>query len=88
MDSDALLGIFDRLHDARFVQGSVYARNILVQPGPLTHLRAKRSSDNPSFRLIDFGRGKCFDGDESDDADSKIAREHADVHYRVPYGYL
>lgn len=30
----------------------------LVQPGPLSAPRAARSLDTPSFRLIDFGRGR------------------------------
>jgi hypothetical protein len=47
----------NRLHEAEFIQGSFYERNILVQPGPLTLPRAKRSLDEPSYRIIDFGRG-------------------------------
>jgi hypothetical protein len=76
--------MFERLHNARFIQGSTYERNILVQPGPLTLPRAERSLDNPSYRLIDFGRGECFDEDESDSADEKIKDERS----RVVYGYF
>ncbi|KAJ7243194.1 hypothetical protein B0H12DRAFT_1131374 [Mycena haematopus] len=46
------------LHDQGFIQYSFYARNILVQPGPLTHPPDKRSLKTPSFRVIDFGRCK------------------------------
>ncbi len=31
---------------------------MLIQPGPLSAPRAARSLDTPSFRLIDFGRGR------------------------------
>ncbi|KAF8268121.1 hypothetical protein EI94DRAFT_1800879 [Lactarius quietus] len=55
--TEAIVGIFNRLHNARFTQGSVYVRNILVQPGPLTSPRLECSFDSPSYRLIDFGRG-------------------------------
>jgi hypothetical protein len=50
----------ERLHKAKFVQGSTYERNILVQPGPLSVPRANRSLDEPSYRIIDFGRGKSL----------------------------
>lgn len=35
----------------------MFHRNILVQPGPLSMPRANRSLDEPSYRIIDFGRG-------------------------------
>jgi hypothetical protein len=35
----------------------MYERNVLVQPGPLTVPRPNRSLDEPSYRIIDFGRG-------------------------------
>ncbi len=38
------------------MQGSIYARNIVVQPGPLSAPPDERSDDTPSFRIIDFGR--------------------------------
>lgn len=47
----------ERLHEARFVQESMYERNILIQPGPLNVPYANRSFDKPSYRIIDFGRG-------------------------------
>ncbi|KAJ7039749.1 hypothetical protein C8F04DRAFT_1315960 [Mycena alexandri] len=41
------------------MHNSFCARNILVQPGPLTHPPHRRSLANtPSFRLIDFGRAQ------------------------------
>jgi hypothetical protein len=49
-----------RLHCAHFIQNSFYVRNILVQPGPLTHPPALRSSKTPSFRIIDFGRSEYW----------------------------
>ncbi|KAL6304650.1 hypothetical protein BKA93DRAFT_749586 [Sparassis latifolia] len=45
-----------RLHYENFVQQSMYVRNVLMQPGPLTAPPDKRSKKNPSFRIIDFGR--------------------------------
>ncbi|KAI1792684.1 hypothetical protein LXA43DRAFT_1093331 [Ganoderma leucocontextum] len=48
--------LFKRLHAAGFTQGSIYARNLLVQPGPLSAPPEERSDDTPSFRIIDFGR--------------------------------
>ncbi|KAG7442756.1 uncharacterized protein BT62DRAFT_1010089 [Guyanagaster necrorhizus] len=47
-----------RLHHAGFVQNSLYPRNILRQPGPLTVRPSERSLKTPSFRIIDFGRGE------------------------------
>ena len=47
-----------RLHKAGFTQGSVYERNVLVQPGPLSAPPEERSDGAPSFRIIDFGRMK------------------------------
>jgi hypothetical protein len=86
VNRDTIIGMFDRLHNARFIQGSAYERNVLVQPGPLTQPRAERSLNYPSYRLIDFGRGECFDGDESDTADEKIKDEERDVRSRISYG--
>ncbi len=71
--------MYKRLHDARFVQNSVYPRNILVQPGPLTHPRAERSLENPSFRLIDFGRGEFFKNGESKSAKEALKDERKRV---------
>ena len=50
--------MFVNLHHAGFLQGSVFSRNILIQPGPLTVPPSERSLASPSFRIIDFGRGK------------------------------
>ena len=52
--------LLHRLHKLNIIQGSPYARNILVQPGPLTHPPERRSLDTPSFRVIDFGRGEAY----------------------------
>ncbi|KZT10551.1 uncharacterized protein LAESUDRAFT_673341 [Laetiporus sulphureus 93-53] len=49
---------FLRLHWAGFLQNSVAARNILVQPGPLALPPRYRSLSYPRFRIIDFGRGE------------------------------
>ncbi len=79
MNRDTIGGMYERLHDARFVQKSLFQRNILVQPGPLTHPRAERSLENPSYRLIDFGRGKCYIEDESVSADDDLKDERQQV---------
>ncbi|KDQ10306.1 hypothetical protein BOTBODRAFT_36409, partial [Botryobasidium botryosum FD-172 SS1] len=47
-----------RLHIAGFLQGSFYERNVVVQPGPLCLPPDQRTMDNPSYRIIDFGRGR------------------------------
>ena len=49
--------LLKRLHKANFIQGSIYERNVLVQPGPLDLPSANRSFSKPSYRIIDFGRG-------------------------------
>ncbi|KAG8873115.1 hypothetical protein FRB97_007004, partial [Tulasnella sp. 331] len=51
------LSMFERILVAGFTQGSVYERNILVQPGPMRIAPELRTMENPSFRIIDFGRG-------------------------------
>ena len=53
-----------RLHHYKITQGSFYVRNIMVQPGPLTVPPEQRSFDCPSFRIIDFGRGRKFGVDD------------------------
>ena len=53
----AIGGLLNRLHKANFTQGSMYERNVLVQPGPLNQPPANRSFIEPSYRIIDFGRG-------------------------------
>ncbi|KAI0343570.1 hypothetical protein BDW22DRAFT_1356027 [Trametopsis cervina] len=55
-----------RLHAERILQGSFYERNILAQPGPLYLPPSQRSRATPSFRIIDFGRGKTFEDVEHD----------------------
>ncbi|KAI0767598.1 hypothetical protein C8Q74DRAFT_966700 [Fomes fomentarius] len=50
-----------RLHHLRYLQGSPYVRNILIQPGPLTLPPDERTYKQPSFRIIDYGRGKLWD---------------------------
>ncbi|KAH9933090.1 hypothetical protein B0H21DRAFT_711749 [Amylocystis lapponica] len=47
-----------RLHYAGFTQGSLYVRNVVVQPGPLTIPPEERSMVCPSYRIIDFGRAE------------------------------
>ncbi|KAI0788420.1 hypothetical protein C8Q75DRAFT_807643 [Abortiporus biennis] len=49
-----------RLHLAEYFHGSFHERNILKKPGPLTKPPSERSLDNPSFRVIDFGRTESF----------------------------
>jgi hypothetical protein len=56
--------LLKRLHEAKFVQGSMHRHNVLIQPGPLSVPRANRSLDTPSFRIIDFGRGWNFNDTE------------------------
>jgi len=67
--------MFDRLHNAGFTQKSNHWQNLLVQPGPLTDPRAERSINNPSYRIIDFGRGKCYKGDESQSEETMNERK-------------
>ncbi|OBZ65995.1 hypothetical protein A0H81_14031 [Grifola frondosa] len=50
-----------RLHEARITHGSFYARNILIEPGPLCLAPERRSFECPSFRTIDFGRAQCWE---------------------------
>ncbi|KAI0649760.1 hypothetical protein C8Q79DRAFT_1006101 [Trametes meyenii] len=52
--------LYCRLGDAGFVQASPYTRNMLVQPGPLSVPPERRSLEQPSFRIIDFGRGESL----------------------------
>ncbi|KAF9810229.1 hypothetical protein IEO21_07071 [Rhodonia placenta] len=63
-----------RLHFAGFLQNSMYTRNIMWQPGPLTKPPKQRSRKTPSFRIIDFGRGE--DWDEYKDQDDGKDLEH------------
>ena len=50
------LSLVRRLQDDGLTNASMYLRNILVQPGPLSAPRDERTMEKPSFRLIDFGR--------------------------------
>jgi hypothetical protein len=60
------------MHEAEWTQGSVYERNILRQPGPITAFPAERElnktkrggyGENWSYRMIDFGRA-AYVGDK------------------------
>ena len=42
------------------MQNSFFARNILIQPGPLTVSPSLRSISTPSFRVVDYGRAECW----------------------------
>ena len=53
----------------------MYERNVLVQPGPLTVPRANRSLDEPSYRIIDFGRGITLGVDKVSLQDAKREAE-------------
>ena len=57
--------LYYRFHSAGWCHGSVAARNILVQRGPLSARPGSRrgcgsnhEAQEKSFRLIDFGRSK------------------------------
>lgn len=78
-----IASLFRRLHDAHFYQGSVYPRNVVMQPGPLMDPPAERSYDNPSFRIIDFGRGVCYNGVEYEKADEILRDEQRKVRLRL-----
>ncbi|KAG8981128.1 hypothetical protein FRC05_004028 [Tulasnella sp. 425] len=56
---EQLYTMMKRLHLNGFTQGSVYPRNWLVQPGPLSVAPSRRSLERPNFRMIDFGRAVC-----------------------------
>ena len=58
LDRLLILSLIRRLHLAGFIQHSIAKRNILVQPGPLRDHLSQRSMKTPSFRIIDFGRGR------------------------------
>ncbi|KAF8882974.1 hypothetical protein BD779DRAFT_1787696 [Infundibulicybe gibba] len=59
-DRSACYSMLLRLHQADIAHNSFYIRNVLVQPGPLTLPPSLRSTDTPSFRLIDFGRSDAW----------------------------
>lgn len=83
VNSDMVANLFRRLHDAKFYQGSVYPRNVVMQPGPLTLPPAERSYDSPSFRIIDFGRGECYGGVECKRTDLNLIEEQMKVQLRL-----
>ncbi|KAJ7118708.1 hypothetical protein C8R44DRAFT_789049 [Mycena epipterygia] len=60
-----------RLHHAGWAHGSVAARNIVVQPGPMTAPQGWLRGPELSFRVIDFGRslycGAKADSDGAED---------------------
>ncbi|KAI9069031.1 hypothetical protein FKP32DRAFT_1641399 [Trametes sanguinea] len=69
-----------RLHELGIEQGSFYVRNILIQPGPLSAPAAKRTFDQPSFRIIDFGRAQVLQdmlkrADERETRDAEIRKQ-------------
>lgn len=51
-----VLSKFLALKSCHVLHSSAYARNMLVQPGPLTVPPSERSLRTPHFRLIDLGR--------------------------------
>ena len=59
------LALVERLHAAGYTNNSMYLRNMLVQPGPLSVPRSERTMERPSFRLIDFGRAVSRQSHES-----------------------
>ncbi|KAF8464801.1 hypothetical protein DFH94DRAFT_784617 [Russula ochroleuca] len=77
--------LLKRLHKANFVQGSFYERNILIQPGPLTLPHAERSYTEPSYRIIDFGRGLGLHVNCSflEDIRHVAKEERSDAHSRL-----
>ncbi|KAJ7090297.1 hypothetical protein B0H15DRAFT_948800 [Mycena belliarum] len=74
-----------RLHDADWVHESIGARNIMVQPGPLTltqgWMRGSGNRNSLSFRVIDFGRS-LYCGPKPEEEGAKD--EHLGL--RVPDG--
>jgi hypothetical protein len=73
-----------RLHDAMWVHGSFYQRNVLQKPGPLSASPSERRTnvekrkgygESWSFRLIDFGRSE-YVGDLGDQVIGALDAEH------------
>ncbi|KAG6824669.1 hypothetical protein H0H93_001744, partial [Arthromyces matolae] len=60
------LSLIYRFHHAGWLHNSIYARNIVAQPGPLNVPPSERSKKNMSFRLIDFGRSTAVKDDDYD----------------------
>jgi hypothetical protein len=67
----------------------MYKRNVLVQPGPLTVPLANRSLDEPSYRIIDFGRGITLDVNgyslEALNREAESERRYARRERLIPY---
>ncbi|KZP19805.1 hypothetical protein FIBSPDRAFT_684061, partial [Athelia psychrophila] len=56
-DIEECSSLFYRLYEAGYAHNSIAARNMVVQPGPLSELPERRGmGSTKSFRLIDFGR--------------------------------
>lgn len=54
---------FQRLNETGVIHHSVYPRNILCQPGPLSVESSRRSWEDQVFRIIDFGRSEYMEGE-------------------------
>ncbi|KAG6911422.1 hypothetical protein DXG01_016519 [Tephrocybe rancida] len=80
------LSLIYRFHYAGWAHGSVYARNILVQPGPISASPSERSKDIPSFRLIDFGRSYRCDAEGSNRASWTGDRYHEESSMEKLFG--
>ena len=73
-----------RFHEENWIHASLYERNIVMQPGPLTQRPASRHVSKINvFRLIDFGRswrGESYTVTESDrDYEHRRAAELFDL---------
>ena len=76
-----------RLHEAEWVHGSFFQRNILRKPGPLNAHPEERKENQKkrggygvdwSFRFIDFGRSE-YVGGEPDGIVLSLDGEHQEV---------
>lgn len=77
-----------RLHDAGFIQRSIATRNFLIQPGPLHFPPDERSYETPSFRLIDFGRGRNKkDPKQKDEYLQYVKKEQEEMMTMMDYHY-
>lgn len=89
--------LINRLHFAGYHHNSVFERNIVVQPGPLTAPPDARSIENPSYRVIDFGRTNCLEmwtkdylrrhRDEDEDEMKVIAKSRFSGNLKSERGY-
>jgi hypothetical protein len=71
--------LFRLLHHADVLQQSAYARNMVVQPGPLTVPPHQRSMDTPSFRIIDFGRAEMIGKYDQDNVRYEINKARREL---------